>query len=306
MDVFVQTKVNSVNIFSGAAATEINQLILPITIQVGDKYYKGDGGWFTGFNGTYLWQMFIVRQAGVTQGQFNADNTKSKINDVWTTASVVIPLVQTTLTNPAINGDITLWIYDMWHGGDVWWAKSVWAPSGTVSSIFWTFFRNIKIEIIDNTTGLVVENTGINRKAIFTTELLGKDVLEIPTICGTGPYGSSRGAFKTDEQTVPNINISGLYIGDAIDSGVASCYNTSDIILINYMAQYKQPRNLLKVCLDAKTYGLDIRRKLIKDSNHFPTQSFYVTKVTYDDHEETNTIEMVELEPSISTSITWE
>jgi hypothetical protein len=309
MDVFIQTKVNSLNIYSDATSTDIYQFLLPVIIKVGNYYFKGDGGWFTGKTGDYLAQPLIVRQVGISNIVFAADNSKSKINDVWTTASLLIPLNQDMYpANPSINGDIYIEIMDNFtvHSVYVGFPSNQILPSAHYSNVLVVMLKNFKVEFIDRSTGLVIENTGVNRKAIFTTELLGKDVLEIPTICGTGPYGSSRGAFKTDEQTIPNINISGLYIGDAIDSGTAYPYNTADIILLNYMAQYKQPRNKLTVCLDASTYNLDIRRKLIKDSNHFPTQMFYVTKVTYDDHEETNTIEMVELTSSISTSITWE
>jgi len=294
MDVFVQTKVNSSNIFSGATAKEINQLLLPFTLDVNSYYFK-QVGWYTGFSGAYLWQMMIVRQAGITQAQFTADPTKSKVNDQWTTCSALIPLAQDTLSNPAITGNITLWLYDMWHGGDCWWSQSVWP--NTPSNIYWVFLKNIKIEFVDNTTGLIVENTGVEHKGIVSTNLLLKSVFEIDTNCGVGKYGVSRGSFKTDQQTIPNINIAGV----GITGNSPNYIDTADLMLLNILGQYELSRSKLSGVLNVA--GIDYALKLIKDTTYLGAKAFYIISSSYNDREESASVEMVEITSTRETKL---
>ena len=140
------------------------------------------------------------------------------------------------------------------------------------------------------------------------TNLFGKNVVNLDMTCGIGTYGCSRGAFKTEKQTIPNINAQGIYRGDTIDSdsGAAYAFKTSDLLLMSFMAQYKQSRFTLGGVLDGVNYGLTLRRKLIKDTAHMASRAFYIVNGTWKDREETMSVEMIELTSVRENSVTWQ
>ena len=151
------------------------------------------------------------------------------------------------------------------------------------------------IEIIDVSTGKVVVNQSVKIKGFVSTNLTGKDNFTIETTCGTGTYGSSKGAFKTDQQTPAGINIVGLYRGTD-----TTAYNTSKLILQSFVSQYKTPRFSINGVLDVHEHLMDIRKKLIKDTNR-GTRAYYILSGTYNDREETMEVLMIEVESTRDT-----
>lgn len=156
------------------------------------------------------------------------------------------------------------------------------------------FLKDLKLEIVNAQSRQNIGNNGVESKGVLSTNLTGKDPFTINTYCGIGPYGCSRGAFKSDKiQDVygdSGVNIPGLYRG--VNS---TLYSTSQLILQSFMSQYKQPREKLIGQLNVFDQGVDIRTKLLKDTNHRPGKAFYIYKATYKDREEMMDIEAVEV-----------
>jgi hypothetical protein len=152
------------------------------------------------------------------------------------------------------------------------------------------FIKDVKIEIVHTVSRENIENEGIEDKAILSTNLTGKDDFEINTTTGIGPYGCSRGAFKSSLSTPSGDNIDGLYRG--VDS---TLYSTSELFLQSFMSQYKQPRLKLTGRLNLENQPDKIRTKLIQYSGHFTGKSFYIVSGTYLDKEEMLDVEMIEL-----------
>lgn len=279
MSLYAHTRTNTTNIYSSAAATEINLYRIQFAIMVGMYYWKDDR-WEKGQTGNYK-QLLNVRQEGVSDAEYVADPSNSKVNDTWVTASVRIPLAQ---IGDIVEGDITVFIYDHWENTMVF-------PAGTWGDLHRIMIKDFKLEIVNASSGLNVGNDGVNTKAKISTNLIGKSIFEIETICGTGSYGCSRGAFKTDQQTVPGINITGLYRG-----ADPTIYSTSKLILQSFVSQYKHPRFKLSGVLEVSTQPLNIRTKLIQDTHRLDTRGFYMINGTYNDREETIDCEMIEVE----------
>jgi hypothetical protein len=152
------------------------------------------------------------------------------------------------------------------------------------------FIKDIKIEVVHTVSRENIGNNGIEEKAILSTNLTGEDDFEKSVTSGTGPYGCSRGAFKSSLCTLAGDNIEGLHRG--VDSDL---YSTTQLCLQSFMSQYKNPRLTLKGRLNMIDQPLNIRTKLIQDSAFLPDKSFYIVSGTYIDKEEMLDVEMIEL-----------
>lgn len=159
---------------------------------------------------------------------------------------------------------------------------------------FHVFIKDIKLEVLNSRSRNNIGNNGVESKGVLSTNLTGKEPFIINTYCGIGEYGCSRGAFKSDKvmdlQGNSGINIPGLYRD--VNS---TLYDSSDLILQSFMSQYKQPREKLIGRLNTYDQELDLRTKLLKDTNHRPDKAFYIYKGTYFDREEMIDIEAVEI-----------
>lgn len=273
MTAFAQTKDDSANIYSAAAsAATINRYYVQFTLQVGGKYWKADH-WESGATGDYKCMM-IFMQDGVTAAQFAANNSLSIINDVWTSASKIIPCSLGT-GGEQISEEITLTVLDAWTSFTV-------VPAGNWDNLLRIFIKDIRIEIVNIESGSNIGNYGLEKKGRINTNLTGKTSFTIDTLSGTGLWGSSRGAFKD----TAGKNVLGLY-------RTQQSTLTEDLLLESIVSQYQSSRLKLSGILDVA--GLDIDFKLIQDIDYLPTQSFYVVSSTYNDKEEIATVEMIEL-----------
>ena len=284
MDVYVHTRENYANIWSDSTAQDIWQFKVPVSIKVGNQYWKGGNVWETTETGNYL-QELLVREEGISL----ANVKDSRINDDWHTGIMEIPL-GASAGGTLIQGNIRINIYDNDVKNEGWILSQVF-PDGSQQYVEMVLIRDIKIEIINSTTGEVIRNLGVENKGKNVTNLTGKDAFTINTTTGTGLCGCSRGAFKTDEQAIAGQNISGLYR----DSDSGATYTTNEFILQNFISQYQQPRYKLSGVLDAKDYGVTLDMKLIQDLTYLPDTSFYIVSNIYNDADESASVEMVEI-----------
>lgn len=288
MDVYVQTKANTVNLFCSGTSHQINDLNIPITIKVGDKYYK-TGGWSSGFTASTDYIKFLVREEGVSATNY----TDSNISDKWTTASLLLPLSpnsSSTGYDELIQGNITIEIYD---NIKTYFASQV-RPNSTY--LYYILLKNIKVELIDSRTGEAVGNDGVHTKVILSQNLTGKEPLVINTTTGIGTYGCSRAAIRSELLTNVGMNLVGLIRSTAETGGTV--YNTSKLILQSVISQYKQPRFKLTGTLDVKNYLIDVDLYLVKDSNYMGTRRFYIVNGVYSDYYESYNAEMLEIAQS--------
>jgi hypothetical protein len=294
VDVYIQTKSVYPNIYSANATHNIYSIELPVSVKVGNQYYHGGASkrypthnWST--STTNIYQPLLVVQPHISYTTFVADPTKSQVNDQWINASMIVSLGKSIEGN-LISGDITVTFLDTlktFFAGQI-------LPAGNATYLNLVLFKNLKLEFLDASTGLTIQNTGIGRNGVVSTNLLLKDVFEINTKCGIGTYGCSLGAFKTDEQTIPGINITGLYIGSTL-------YNTADIMLMNILGQYELSRSKLSGVLNVA--GIDYALKLIKDTTYLGAKAFYIISSSYNDREESASVEMVEITSTRETKL---
>jgi len=272
-DSYGQTKVNSPNIYSSAAANnQFYAYYTEFSIMVGNQYWKDDH-WASGKTGNYI-QLLTTRDWTLSNSEYVADNTKSQVGDTWGTATKTIPL-SSSLTG----GPITLTLYDTYNDSQV--IRKQFSP------IYSFLYKNMKITFNDIVTGAQVTNIGnlIKATPILSSIYKNEDYV-IKTTSGTGLYGTSRGTFGD----VNSIRISGL-----CRSGSSTVYDTAKLILQSFTSQYMQPRFKLTGTLNVNNYLLLVGLKLIKDSTYQGSKAFYIVSGTYDDKYENMQVEMIEL-----------
>jgi len=286
LQAYIQTKEDGVNTYEDVTTYDVQQVQIPISIMVGDQYWKGGNQWETTADGSYIQPMF-VREEGVDK----VDVTQSRINDTWTKASITIPLGQSS-DEILIQGGVTIKILDSlidWAGAE---GQQV-LPLESNDNMWRIFIRDVEVEILNKTSGENIGNNGIEEKAILSTNLTGKKGTIIKTTTGIGPFGCSRGALKTDQQTIAGINIVGLYRG----AGVTK-YTISELTLQSMLSQYQSLRYILKGSLNAVNIGVDLDMKLIQDLTYLPDKSFYIVSNSYDDYNESAKVTMIEITDS--------
>ena len=282
-EVYIQTKEDGINIYEDVPTYDIQQVQIPLSIKVGDKYWKSGNVWETTEDGAYLQAMF-VRQEGVDL----ADVTDSRINDTWTTASIIVPLGIAT-SEVLIQGGISIKILDTLRG----WAGAVGQqilPVVNEEHMQRIFIREVKVEILNTYTGENVGNNGVEEKAILSTNLTGKQGKVIKTTTGIGTCGASRGSLKTDSQTAIGTNITGLYRGAG-----GTLYTTSELTLQSFMSQYQRSRYKLSGWLNSVDYTINLDMKLIQDLTYLPDKSFYIVSSIYNDRKESTSVTMIEI-----------
>jgi len=283
LDVYIQTKEDGLNTYEDVTTYDIQQVQIPISIMVGDKYWKGGNVWETTADGAYL-QSLYVRQEDIVL----ADVTDSRINETWTKASIIVPLGIAT-SEVLIQGGVSIKILDTLRG----WAGATGQqilPVVNEEHMQRIFIKEAKAEILNTFTGENVGNSGIEEKATLSTNLTGKQGAVIKTTTGIGTFGCSRGSLKTDSQTVIGTNITGLYRGAG-----AVKYTTSELTLQSFMSQYQTPRYKLSGILNAVDYGVNLDMKLIQDLTYLANKSFFIVSNTYNDKQESARVVMIEL-----------
>lgn len=281
MQVYVCTKENSYNMFASGTSHQIYQTKIPVSVKVGNQYWKGGSQWSSGATGNYI-QPLTVREEGISA----TDYTKSNISDTWTEGVMIIPIKQSTDEN-LINGYVTITIYDT--------IKTYFSFQvlPAITYLYMLMVKDVKLELIDVSTGQNIGNDGISTTTVVNENLITKTPFVINTTAGIGTYGASRASYKTDQQVIQGTNITGMVRSTASTGG--TYYDTSKLVAESFISQYKKPRLKLSGVLDVQNYMLNIDNKLITDNKNLTDKAFYMVSGTYSDADESMEVEMVEL-----------
>ncbi len=291
MEVYVQTMEDSLNIYTSLGTpTTIHRVTIPVRIKVGSTY-------ITGVSGDY--DDFIILQEDVAWFDYQTDHSASIINDSWTKASKTWAL-DGDASYDAIHGDLELEILDnLYDYFDRDTQITPWQANQVgQEKVLLLIIKGIKIEIINKITGEVIGNEGVEDRITLSTNLTGKRSFDIELTSGTGPFGVSRGSFKTDQQ--PNTGIiSGLYRApkpeDSSSVTRGTKFTTSKLLLQSVISQYKYPRFKINGTFNVTNVSEDFRVMLIKYSDFMGTRAFFPIKGTYNDREETLNTDLIEI-----------
>jgi hypothetical protein len=206
---------------------------------------------------------------GATIGQ-------SDIADKWVTSYNFWPYGDLEYLNG--DGSINVYIYGRYSTG--------WYTTTDKNVLV----KNVNVEIV-NENGDPIENNGINYSALKPLNDYIITPTEVNLVHGTGPYGSSRGAYINWIQGGLS---QGLYRG--LDPGTGTLYPNAYHVAQSFVSQYGQPRFVLKGDLNVKDHLIDTQNYLIKWT-HTPQlkdKSFFIANGTYNDKTESMSVEMVE------------
>jgi hypothetical protein len=150
--------------------------------------------------------------------------------------------------------------------------------------------KNVRAEIV-NENGDIIENSGQKFTALKPLNNYVITPTEVQLIQGTGPYGSSKGAYI---DILRKIISPGIYRG--LDPGTGTLYPMAYHVAQSYVSQYGSPRFVLKGDLNVKDHLIDTQNYLIKWSSRPQLQgkSFFIANGTYNDRYEYMSVEMVE------------
>jgi hypothetical protein len=288
LDSYLQTKINDNvmndacgdNIYSSNAKTQFYNYYISYKIKIGSQYWNGISWTTTPSN-----SVMAVRDWTISNSVYIANNSKSQVGDTWCPIKpIIIPL------NGITGGSITFYVENIlidtminpnYQSSD--------NPTSYLSKIFRKLLlKNIKIDFC-TTSGVAIDNSGVLKKGNVTVNsIYKKNIKEIGTTSGTGPFGVSKGTFlETNNQSI---------IGYSIyrdSDGTAK--TIEERVLQSYVSQYKQPRFTLTGSLDVANYMLNVNMKLIKDSTYQGSRAFYIVNGTYNDKEERMDVKMVEI-----------
>ena len=148
--------------------------------------------------------------------------------------------------------------------------------------------KNIKVDVVDS-LGNNIENKGQKCTALKAINDYVITPTEISLQHGTGPYGTSKGAYI---DYLRDIVSPGIYRG--LDPCTGNLYPNSYHVAQSFVSQYSSPKFVLKGDLNVRTHLLDTQNYLIQWSNYLPNKSFFIANGTYNDKYEYMTVEMVE------------
>jgi hypothetical protein len=271
---YAQTKVNSANIFSSAAATPTYQYQLPVSIKVGNLYWNS-----TTWTATPTTVLMIFRQEGVTNTQFAADNKASSVQNIWITSTFIAGALAIPITS-ITGGTITFSIKDYWTSGNI----SI--KTGCYVNFLGVLLKDFKIDFVTSNY-TVIDNSGVMKRANLSTNLINKNnVTTIETKNGCAQYGIAKGGYYSPSNN--QLSLYGLYRDFVVKM-------SEDFLLQSFISQYKIPRVKLSVNLNVKNYGLALNMKLISDNKYLSGKYFYIVNSTYTDDQENMEIEMIEI-----------
>lgn len=321
MDVFINTR-NPFNILTPTddfpETVFSNLYVGNIEIKIGDKWYDSSANLW---KDTQCFSTIYVREleADIIQEKFKDRYNlfwfhwkyktvdKSLINDKWVPSVMYIPLSgDRTSGVDLVNGSIQiiiskefkiLGIADPINTPGVIFSDGTFIPGGTYwegANIKSVGIKNIGIKVVGLNKSPIVNN-GIKTVANLNDDLTRKKLpLTIKLTNGTGPYGTSRGAFSAVDETESGTNIDGLYRWTDV-----SIYNTTALLTQSLLSQYKVPRSKLTGTLNVKDCLLGVTTKLIKDSTYSKDENgnpkaFYIVSGTYNDKYENMNAELIE------------
>lgn len=269
---------------SSTASAIIWSLDVSFGLQIGDKFYSSEGVW----TDAITWQLATITTApidlkttyekklwGGTKIETFYDS-ESRIADKWVNAFFQAPLYQSEAPYDAstLNGPIYVWIAGTY--GNL-------RPDTTPDTSLWNvLIKDIKVEILDS-AGNNLDNLGINYEFKNEDMTSTKKITDYKLLHGSGPYGSSRGAFIDSYAGVERV-LEGIYRG--LGPGTGDLYPTQYYAAQNLLSQYSTPRYILSGDLDTRNYNLNIRNHLIQWSGHLGNKSFYIVSGKYNDRRE--------------------
>lgn len=291
MDFYINTK-HATNLWSKADGTLVQEIKMPISIRIGNQWYGGGNSWTTTYQSTSLTLRTPdtrMIQTYKKEGWWLWKHTEmtnvddSVINDTWTTGKMLINMRQSELEN-LINGSIHILIPNVLNLTSV----IPWTAEANIKNVL---IKDIKIQPVTSAGLTAIGNEGVSTIAtLYNDNVMTKSKLSIELINGTGTYGSSKGAFSTDQQPIQGINIKGL-----MREGSSTYYDTAKLLAQNLISQYNVPRYKLTASLDVKNYLLTIEQKLIQDKHYLGSKAFYIASGTYYDADENLQCELIEV-----------
>lgn len=292
MDVYVNTK-HATNIWSKAAGTVVNQVKIPISIRIGDQWYTG-GGWSTSFSSaqllvrtpdTRLWQTYAKEGILFWKRTVPINIDDSVVNDTWTTCKMIISMGQSGAEN-LVNGSIHIFIPKVMSLSNV--KPDAAASTGVIKNIL---INKISIQPVTAIGQLPISNDGVSTTTtLYPNDFIKKSPLSIELTNSSGTYGSSKGAFSTDQQVVQGINIKGLLRGSD-----PTFYDCAKLLAQSLISQYSKPRYKITANIDVKNYLLDIEHYLIQDKKRDSSRAFYIANGVYNDPNESLSCDLIEL-----------
>lgn len=152
-----------------------------------------------------------------------------------------------------------------------------------------TLVKNIKVEIVDGSSGNVIENHTLKYTALQPVGNYIFEPAKIDLLHGTGLYGTSRGAYIDYYDGVIS---PGIYRG--LEPSTGDLYPNAYYVAQSFVSQYSQPRFVLSGTLNVKDQLLDIQNYLITWSNYLPNKYFYIVGGVYNDKYEYMEVKMIE------------
>jgi len=167
--------------------------------------------------------------------------------------------------------------------------------SSDMTGIINVLIKNVNVQMINLTRDPIINEGVLTNGVITSASYIKKKNWDIKLTNGTGPYGCSKGAFSSDLQTYPGLNIIGLQRNPG-----STYYNTQKLAMQSFLSQYKEPRYVLRGVLNMKDYYLSIPRLVIYDSTYLKnidnsTKYFCVVSASYRDREEVADVELLEI-----------
>jgi hypothetical protein len=205
-----------------------------------------------------------------------ATYSESDIADNWYTSYTKWPFGSTDYL--ASDGSINIYIYGRYTTG--------WYTTTDKNVLV----KNVRAEFV-NQNGDTLTNNGVKISALKPIEDYTYETTTIDLIHGTGPYGTSRGAYF---DMLREFISPGMYRG--LDPSTGTLYPFEYHAAQSFVSQYNQPRFILKGDLNVDNYGLDIMNYLIKWSTrpNLANKSFFIVNGTYNDKKGYMSVEMIE------------
>lgn len=204
-----------------------------------------------------------------------AEVTQSNIADKWVKSYNYWPYGDLEQINS--DGSINVFIYGKYDTGSF---------TTTDKNVL---VRNVQVEVV-NANGDKIENNGTKftaLKPLTSNYIIDPNTIDL--LHGTGPFGSSKGAFIN---YLTNTVSPGIYRG--LEPSTGTLYPFEYHVAQSFISQYNQPRFVISGCLNVNAHHLDTQNYLIKWSNHFNNKAFYIANCTYNDKYENMMVAMVE------------
>lgn len=269
-----------------------------IEIKCGNKWYNDTTGKWQStqhYCKMYLRQLdsevtaaYRVHGTWFRKAVYYKSEDTSRINDVWTTGVMYIPLDKESASNiSSLGGTITVRIFRGCSLTDVVSPFNSFVPVRDLKNIL---IKNVNLAIVKTDKTSITNDTIKTTLDMSDSDTKKKNPLSIDLTNGCGAYGSSKGAFSSTDDSTKGENISGL-----LRDGSVQFYDTSDLVGQSLLSQYSQPRTGLTMSLNVESCHLEVENYLIKDSIRQGDKAFYIVSGTYNDIKESFDCELLEV-----------